>query len=111
MRRFLPVFVVLTALLRAAAAPAQPVTAALDYGPHPVGFRAVSELDRSRTVQAKTAFDGAATPGEAAMPLQIGIWYPAADASSGSPMTAERYKTRGRRRHDERRHRRRRPSR
>ena len=27
------------------------------------------------------------------MPLQIGIWYPASDATSGSPMSAERYKT------------------
>jgi dienelactone hydrolase len=85
--------VIVASLLSACPALAQPVIAALDYGPHPVGFRAVSEADRSRTVQSKTAFDGAANPGDPAMPMQIGIWYPAADPSSGSPMTAERYKT------------------
>lgn len=90
-----PVFalVVITSLLRATAASAQSVTAALDYGPHPVGFRAVTEIDQSRTVQSKTTFEGKPQPGEAAMPMQIGIWYPAADSASGAPMTAERYKT------------------
>jgi len=80
-------------VLRGGSALAQPVTAALDYGRHPVGFRAVTEIDRSRTVQARTTFDGKPLPGEAAMPLQIGIWYPAADAASGVPMSAEQYKT------------------
>ena len=93
MRTAIPAFLALISLVRLEPALAQPVVAALDYGPHAVGFRAVSELDRSRTVQPKTAFDGAANPGDAAMPMQIGIWYPAADRSSGSPMTAEGYKT------------------
>jgi len=79
--------------LRVTPVRAQPVTAALDYGSHPVGFRAVREIDRSRTVQAKTAFDGTPNADDAAMPLQIGIWYPAADTTSGTPMSAELYKT------------------
>ena len=93
--RFYPATLALASVLvlRGTSALAQPVTAALDYGPHPVGFRAVTEIDRSRTVQSKTTFDGKALPGEAAMPLQIGMWYPAADPTSGSPMSAERYKT------------------
>src|SRR6188768_975960 len=94
MRTAFPAFAfVFVTLLRPGPALAQPVTAALDYGRHPVGFRAITEIDRSRTVQSKTTFDGKPLPGEAAMPLQIGIWYPAADATSGTPMSAERYKT------------------
>jgi len=73
-------------------AAAQPVTEALDYGPHPVGFRTVTEIDQSRIVQARTTFDGKPIPGEPAMPMQIGIWYPAG-ASTGARMTAEQYKT------------------
>ena len=94
MRTAFPAFAfVFVTFLRPGPALAQHVTAALDYGRHPVGFRAVTEIDRSRTVQPKTTFDGKPLPGQAAMPLQIGIWYPAADATSGTPMSAERYKT------------------
>ena len=54
---------VFVTFLRPGPAFAQPVTAALDYGRHPVGFRAVTEIDHSRTVQSKTTFDGKPLPG------------------------------------------------
>ena len=50
-------------------AAAQSVTAALDYGTHPVGFRVVT-----------------------GMPIGVAMWYPATEGT-GASMTAEHYKT------------------
>lgn len=72
---------------------ASPLTSALDYGPHAVGFRATTEIDQSRSAQPRTSFDGKATTGETAMAIDIGIWYPAAASASGTRMTAEAYKS------------------
>ena len=86
----------LLALLVAAAcidSDAAPVTPAADYGPHAVGFRFVTELDQSRAVQPGRSFDGITASGETAMPIEIGIWYPATASSTGTRMSAEAYKT------------------
>ena len=72
---------------------AEPVTATLDYGPFQVGFRTVTELDRSRATQPRRAFDGRAADGETAMPIDIGIWYPATHSPAVARMSAEAYKT------------------
>ena len=72
---------------------AAPATAALDYGPHAVGFRFLTELDHSRAVLPRTTFDGVQTTGETAMAVDIGVWYPAETPVSQARMTAEAYKT------------------
>jgi hypothetical protein len=76
--------------------PAAAQTPDLDYGRYPVGFRTVAEVDHSRTVQARTTFDGAPAQGDVAMPIRIAIWYPAGDAETGVRMTTEAYRLAGR---------------
>ena len=72
---------------------AEPVTATLDYGPFQVGFRTVTEFDRSRATQPRRTFDGRQADGETAMTIDIGIWYPATHSPAAARMSAEAYKT------------------
>ncbi|HEU4521891.1 MAG TPA: hypothetical protein VFT12_07805, partial [Thermoanaerobaculia bacterium] len=51
-------------LLFACSALGQSAAAGLDYGPHAVGFRFVTEIDHSRTLGPRTAFDGTIVQGE-----------------------------------------------
>ena len=46
--------------------------------PTRVGFRVVSELDYSRAVGPKVDFEGRLNNSETAVPMSIGVWYPAA---------------------------------
>lgn len=59
-------------------------------GPYAVGFRVINRYDYSRTLRPKTNFEGKTVSGEAAMPVQIGMWYPARK-STASPMPYEDY--------------------
>ncbi len=54
--------------------------ATVQPGPHPVGFRSVVVLDHSRRYQAERYTDGSDAPASA-RPVQISIWYPAADSA------------------------------
>jgi hypothetical protein len=82
--------VALAAAMTATVRSIQPVTAALDYGPHAVGFRYVIEIDHTPTHRDQT--DDAPPPGQGGTPIEIGIWYPAARVS-GAPMTALAYRS------------------
>jgi tetratricopeptide (TPR) repeat protein len=59
-------------------------------GPHTIGFRVINRYDYSRTTKPKTDFEGNAISGEAAMPVQISMWYPARK-SSAPYMSYEEY--------------------
>ena len=90
--RLVPAFVILLLGVLTNAIDASPVTSALDYGPNPVGFRVVAEIDHSRSVQPRRSFDGQPATSNTAMALDIGIWYPADPGTSGTRMSAEAYK-------------------
>ncbi len=59
----------------------------LAAGPHAVGFRTATAVDATRTLGAPTDYLGRPHPDYGQRPLHIAIWYPAASASSGGPMT------------------------
>ncbi|MCP4570152.1 MAG: hypothetical protein GY841_21440 [FCB group bacterium] len=60
-------------------------------GPFKVGFKTIERYDYSRTFGAKYDYYGNQLPGETARPIQICIWYPAADAADGSKMVYAEY--------------------
>jgi hypothetical protein len=62
-----------------------PTADALDYGPHPVGFRVVEAYDSTRAFRPARDWRGREVP-ETARPVQISVWYPAAAGAAGTPM-------------------------
>lgn len=75
--------VTLTLLLAAtsaaiADAPASPLWGQLEPGPYAVGFRQWQRYDYGRIYQQPRKLDGSPRNGELARPMQINIWYPAA---------------------------------
>lgn len=67
-----------------------PVFGALKPGPHPVGFRLIHLKDPTRLVRPKRDYLGTPDPTDRALPLDLHVWYPAAEAS-GARMTFEQY--------------------
>ena len=64
----------------------------LKPGPHAVGFKVTNKYDYSRVTRPKTNYEGKPNAGEAAVPMQISVWYPAKVKSSDSPMMFEEYR-------------------
>lgn len=71
----------------AAAAQTPAIWGDLAPGPQPVGFRVLYRLDSSRTWLPRPD----STPGEFVRPIRVSIWYPAANAASGSSMRYRDY--------------------
>lgn len=63
----------------------------LKPGPYAVGFRSVEKYDYSRTFSPKYDYDGELREGVRARPIQICIWYPAAEEAESSPMVYGEY--------------------
>lgn len=60
-------------------------------GPHPVGLHVIEQYDQSRGYRGATdPYNGKATPGERARPIQTLVWYPA-EKGSGRQMDVGSY--------------------
>ena len=59
---------------------------ALTPGPHVVGFRLAGAYDRSRRVGPAVDFEGKPNAPPLAMPMQVGVWYPATRARGARAM-------------------------
>lgn len=76
------------ASLALAAVTAEPAPAGLPQwerlvpGAHAVGFRVLAEYDRTRSARPPVDFEGRAAEGDLGVPVQVGIWYPAAPAGA-----------------------------
>ena len=65
--------------------------ATLQMGPHPVGFRSVVVLDHSRRYQPERYTNDSEAPVRA-RPIQISLWYPAADSTGFERMQVGDYR-------------------
>lgn len=64
----------------------------LKLGAYQVGFRVIQQYDYSRTVKPKTNWEGKSATGEIALPMQIGLWYPAKKTPKAALMRYEEYR-------------------
>jgi dienelactone hydrolase len=60
-------------------------------GPYAVGFRVTVTTDPTRTIQRSGGFSTGAKPDFGPRPMQVVVWYPAASATGGVPMTYTDY--------------------
>lgn len=70
---------------------AQQVWPGLAPGPYAVGYMVKHEYDYSRSFKEKLDYFGEPTEGEIARPVQISIWYPAADPRGGEALRLRAY--------------------
>jgi dienelactone hydrolase len=70
---------------------AQQVWPGLQPGPYAVGYRVEHEYDYSRSFRQEYDYFGEPLGGEIARPIQISIWYPAADPRGGEAIELRAY--------------------
>ena len=58
----------------------------MESGPHAVGFRVIRGYDHTRSYWPPVGYDGKRDTLETARPMQISVWYPAADSVSRTRM-------------------------
>jgi hypothetical protein len=58
----------------------------MESGPHAVGFRVIRGYDHTRSYWPPVGYDGKRDSLETARPIQISVWYPAADSVTGQRM-------------------------
>ena len=85
-------FAIASSPAAAAAEPPSPLWGSLEPGPYAVGFQVLERRDPARPFRHPLDLDGKRRNIDVARPLQIGVWYPAAN-SAGATMRLGDYVT------------------